>query len=329
MTAEALQTGRTAPEHQTPLALFACILLGVTDGDPFVVAACRDARRRSTQALRSGRAPLGSESWLAYKTLYADCRERAAAVRFAPRGPAAGIMERLRALRHRQRAALTLRCMIGLSVSETAAALALRPAEAEKVLEAASTALAKAHPGDVEGGLRRAAAAVLAKPVHQERIAPVTRLPRPVVRQMLAPVFETPLPPAPVPPAPAPAQAPRRARPRIALAAAFGALIAALIVPVSAGVHEPTRPAVPVVTAVPPRTVPAARPVAAASVVVRPGDTLWAIAEGVLGDPYRWTEIWQRNRNARMPGGERFLDADLIKPGWRLILPHERARPQG
>jgi nucleoid-associated protein YgaU len=55
--------------------------------------------------------------------------------------------------------------------------------------------------------------------------------------------------------------------------------------------------------------------------VVSPGDTLWAIAARALGDPLRWHEIWSRNRGHRMATGERFTDADVIRPGWRLLLP--------
>jgi nucleoid-associated protein YgaU len=56
------------------------------------------------------------------------------------------------------------------------------------------------------------------------------------------------------------------------------------------------------------------------SVVVVPGDSLWAIAERMLGDPLRWREIWARNRGHVMPAGARFTDANLIEPGWRLVV---------
>ena len=53
---------------------------------------------------------------------------------------------------------------------------------------------------------------------------------------------------------------------------------------------------------------------------VKPGDTLWDIADGELGDPAAWTDIWDRNAGAAMVDGRTFDDADLILPGWELEL---------
>ncbi|HEY6003396.1 MAG TPA: LysM peptidoglycan-binding domain-containing protein, partial [Anaeromyxobacter sp.] len=56
-------------------------------------------------------------------------------------------------------------------------------------------------------------------------------------------------------------------------------------------------------------------PAAAASpVVVRRGDTLWALSASHLGDPLRWPRLHQANR-------DRIRDPDLIYPGQRLDLP--------
>lgn len=55
--------------------------------------------------------------------------------------------------------------------------------------------------------------------------------------------------------------------------------------------------------------------------VVRPGDSLWAIAERELKDPYRWQEIWRLNEGRTMPDGERLSRPGFIRPGWRLRLP--------
>ncbi len=55
--------------------------------------------------------------------------------------------------------------------------------------------------------------------------------------------------------------------------------------------------------------------------VVRPGDSLWSVAESKLKDPYRWREIWQLNREREMPDGERMLRPGYIRPGWALLLP--------
>lgn len=54
--------------------------------------------------------------------------------------------------------------------------------------------------------------------------------------------------------------------------------------------------------------------------VVR-GDTLWDLAGTFLGDPFRWPEIREANRDRDMGRGMRFTNPDLIYPGWELILP--------
>lgn len=48
--------------------------------------------------------------------------------------------------------------------------------------------------------------------------------------------------------------------------------------------------------------------------VVRSGDTLWEIAERVLGDPGRWRDIYRLNRDA-------VADPGRLRPGQRLRLP--------
>jgi DNA-binding SARP family transcriptional activator len=57
------------------------------------------------------------------------------------------------------------------------------------------------------------------------------------------------------------------------------------------------------------------------SYIVRPGDSLWSIAEQRLNDPFRWTDIWQLNQGREMPGGQRLLRPGYIRPGWTLHLP--------
>jgi nucleoid-associated protein YgaU/DNA-binding SARP family transcriptional activator len=54
---------------------------------------------------------------------------------------------------------------------------------------------------------------------------------------------------------------------------------------------------------------------------VRAGDTLWDIADATLGDPTRWREIYQLNKNRPQPEGGKLTDAALILPGWELRLP--------
>jgi LysM repeat protein len=55
--------------------------------------------------------------------------------------------------------------------------------------------------------------------------------------------------------------------------------------------------------------------------VVRPGDTLWSIAEVELGSPLKWREIAELNYDKPQPGGGRLTDAHWIFPGWELTLP--------
>ena len=55
--------------------------------------------------------------------------------------------------------------------------------------------------------------------------------------------------------------------------------------------------------------------------VVQRGDTLWGIAEHQLGDPLRWSEIYQLNQDRPQPGGVTLTDPHWIDPGWTLLLP--------
>ncbi len=54
-----------------------------------------------------------------------------------------------------------------------------------------------------------------------------------------------------------------------------------------------------------------------------PGDHLWGIAERFLGDGFRWTELWEANRDREMGAGWRFTNPNLIYPGWEIVLPAE------
>lgn len=56
--------------------------------------------------------------------------------------------------------------------------------------------------------------------------------------------------------------------------------------------------------------------------VVEQRDSLWAIADRELGDPHRWPEILELNRDREQLDGARLQDpGDLIHPGWVLALP--------
>jgi DNA-binding SARP family transcriptional activator len=54
---------------------------------------------------------------------------------------------------------------------------------------------------------------------------------------------------------------------------------------------------------------------------VRRGDHLWDIAERLLGDGFRWVEIWEQNRGRELSGGRLFTNPDLLEPGLLLELP--------
>ncbi len=62
-------------------------------------------------------------------------------------------------------------------------------------------------------------------------------------------------------------------------------------------------------------------PFALAIHLVRPGESLWSIANGRSGDGADWTSIAALNLGADMPDGARFVDPDHIQAGWRLRLP--------
>lgn len=81
----------------------------------------------------------------------------------------------------------------------------------------------------------------------------------------------------------------------------------------------------------PPATAPATPspyPRAAPAYVVQPPyggyyDSLWDIAERYLGDGQRWREIYQLNEGLEQPGGRALTRPELIRPGWRLLLPRD------
>lgn len=54
---------------------------------------------------------------------------------------------------------------------------------------------------------------------------------------------------------------------------------------------------------------------------VRPGDSLWAIAERELGSGFRWKEIYRENQGRQFPDGRCLENPRLIHPGWSLRLP--------
>ncbi|MER7960192.1 LysM peptidoglycan-binding domain-containing protein [Streptomyces sp. NPDC096030] len=55
-------------------------------------------------------------------------------------------------------------------------------------------------------------------------------------------------------------------------------------------------------------------------VTVRPGESLWTIADD-HGDPEDWPTLFEANKGTPMPGGGTFDNPDLIVPGQELTLP--------
>lgn len=119
---------------------------------------------------------------------------------------------------------------------------------------------------------------------------------------------------------------------RLLLLTACGVVaLGAAASPARADDERPTRPAPLSGLPLPDRAVGGAVPLRSAvpeEHLVRPGDSLWAIAEERLGRGARVAEIvdqWHRiyHRNAGVIGP----DPDLILPGQRLDLPHRHPRP--
>ncbi len=66
----------------------------------------------------------------------------------------------------------------------------------------------------------------------------------------------------------------------------------------------------------------------AAMCAVRPGDTLWSVADARWADGADWTALAALNLGRDMGGGTRFVDPDQLRAGWSLVLPAD-ARPPG
>ena len=47
---------------------------------------------------------------------------------------------------------------------------------------------------------------------------------------------------------------------------------------------------------------------------VKQGDCLWNIAKQMCGDPFRWTAVYEANKDL-------IKDTDLIYPGQTLVIP--------
>ena len=56
-------------------------------------------------------------------------------------------------------------------------------------------------------------------------------------------------------------------------------------------------------------------------ITVQPRDDLWDLAARHLGDPLRWAEIAKLNYGRAQPDGGALTNPNLIRVGWRLLLP--------
>ncbi|PYC65577.1 hypothetical protein C7C46_32510 [Streptomyces tateyamensis] len=106
---------------------------------------------------------------------------------------------------------------------------------------------------------------------------------------------------------------------RSAPAARSTTALAAWSTPVAA-----TAPATPTMTTLKSAPAPAADRAAAqaaSACTVRPGDTLWDLADRHLDNPLRWREIYELNKLRPQFDGRHLDDPDEITPGWTFLLP--------
>lgn len=292
-----------------------------------------------------------------FRTAYLLARDRQPAPRTSPATDEGRAPKRVRALRalsglrHRQRAALTLRYVLALSAPQVSIVIGTPPKTTDRVLRAGLQAVVRRIGGsaaEARRALRAARAAVgdgAAMPARRP-----AREPRAVMRLLLAPPPGTSAPasarpgilwvPRPVyrpwraapraarkAPAPAPAASswlPARWQRVAAAAAVIVVLMSLALVPRSMPIPRTPLAVVPLAPRIGAGVAAHRAGPIAAVYRVRGGDTLWSIAGRVLGDPFRWPEVWRQNRGARMTDGVRFTDPDRIRPGWVLALPRSK-----
>ena len=85
----------------------------------------------------------------------------------------------------------------------------------------------------------------------------------------------------------------------------------------AAAVPDPRELSVGTTLAIPPPGDIAGGPV----YTVRPGDSLWSIAEEDLGAGQDWPELWAANQDRAEPDGAVLDDPSLIRPGWNIDVP--------
>src|SRR5438045_5209862 len=112
---------------------------------------------------------------------------------------------------------------------------------------------------------------------------------------------------------------------RRAVAAAFAVQVLSRAVPLASA--EPLPPTDVALVAsfdlqsVSTSTIPAVHaPAAAATYVVRSGDTLWSVAEHAYGSGTAYRRLVEANIGRRMPDGQIFTAQGVIRPGWELLV---------
>ena len=332
------------------LAAFAAIMLGSSPLEPSSNALEMAAMASRLAEPRPSR-PGDVEATRALRSVYMLARDHPPETPPNPeRNPVLrwAVLDEILKLRHRQRAALTLRYVLGLPPAAVARVLGVSKPRAREIAEAGATRVHRSFGRRVDIGRHlRSIGAMLRGPSEEPVVA--AREPRPVFKLLLSTVAEAPgsrepgpapipsLRPRPIydvrrpatpraaPPVPRVERASARPR-RVAMAIAaciaaltfLGAFVPAAMVRPSARLPVAAVPVAPAVQEV--RDAVAA-PSASFAAVVRPGDTLWSIAGRVLGNETRWRELWRANAGLLMADGNRFVDPDLILPGWKLRLP--------
>ncbi len=340
------------PEEHV-LAAFAAMMLGSSPLDPPPEAAITSAMATRLAEPRRARRPGDVEGTRAFRSVYALTHERGAQPqRNGSHADRAGatkasiVLARTLELRHRQRAALALRYVFGMQAAGVARILGLSLNRTVEVIRAATANVSTAAGGRIDVARHLRAVGTMVRSNVTSAVDPGAEEPRSVVKLLISTVAEAPAargrvtaPAAarpvyhvragsrPASPPPGVPRMPERTSRRtgVLLAACVAALaflgafapIALLrpaarlplaTVPIAPAVHHAVQSAPSV-------------PVVATGYRVRDGDTLWSIAGTVLGDPSRWQEVWRSNAGSQMTDGSRFLDPDLIRPGWKLRLP--------
>lgn len=210
-----------------PLEAFACLVFGRPPGalTGELRRVVRDAVGAADRRLKAAREmpPGRLRRAHPFREVYRAVRPLAAAIKLeplpvstGPRRSSALAMEGLLHLRHRQRAALTLHCVLGFREDEVAYVLGISAAEAHRIVEAAIASVRRSASGPVDVGIAlrgRAGPRLSVVSDLPARPEPAARLPREVFRVLIAPVVVPEMEPNQEPERPADAKAPLLAPP--------------------------------------------------------------------------------------------------------------------